>query len=325
MDLQDALGSTIQAIDGLVLVHPKIGRGLPPSRLRVFPPNACGRDSVYADLPALESPFSEAASRHLPVAKEKHPGKSRNKVFLAGYESYVHDHGALVLHPGRTDYLRTRALEEAFDNGEFTEAYVNGELEILTDLPGLVAVVGAIVTSDEHLILAQRRDSEGWGSLCYSMSFEEGWEPGLDAEPVDVVRRGLSEEFHLDEDHGVVIDDSRIQLLGIGREWGEFWNTVLAYIVHVPCDAGFVLRSWGGMLDGPVDHREHKGLAAVSLRRNWHQLLELADRGSTVTESWLARVNASRAGHLSRGEIHPTHGRARLLWALNAFPPLGRS
>lgn len=295
--------------------------GIEATAVEVEPPWKPSPESdSIARLPILPAKFSEKAAPYKQAILEELKRKKEPdnpKLWLQGFRSPLTDRPVLSLEVGRTNYSNYLALQTAFDKGNLRAAYETGELNLVEDVPGLLASVAVIITSDNHLILAQRsaREVIAAGGK-YSATFEEQWNPQLESDPNSTVLRGLSEEFNLDKRHDVYVSVDNLRLVALAREWGAFWNTVLIYVVILPAKAQKVLQCWKSVLS-PKDKNEHVAVAAVPMKsqkgRNF--LLDLLDRQRKVSVTDLKAVCGEKniVGYPTDQDLHPATGRARIL------------
>ncbi|MEK6710480.1 MAG: hypothetical protein AABZ64_07870, partial [Nitrospinota bacterium] len=101
----------------------------------------------------------------------------------------------------------------------------------------------------------------------------------------------------------------------LGREWGMFWNTVLIYVVELPCSSEKVLDCWESV---PEDMAEAAAVGAVPAKtpENQRVLLNVA-KSRQVRPQYLAReCGAKWRGNPRDNELHDSTGVARILFAL---------
>lgn len=252
---------------------------------------------------------------------------SKPKIWIENFSTPFRDREVILeLYLGQTDFFITKCLEEAFKKGGLREAYENRIFDVLEDLPGLAAVVPVIITKDNHLILAQRATRKrelAFGRGAWTISAAEHWDPLEDSSPDETVIRCLEEEFHLDSDHGVKVSVDDMRLYALGREWGNFYNTVFIYVVRTPVPAKEVLDLWVGGITAPESQNEHVAVAAVPLHEKGVTfLLDLVrmERSKELSADHLKAVCGEKGtrGTSSDGELFPTFGRAGIIIALLA-------
>jgi hypothetical protein len=307
------------AMDGLVtLWMSHQSDGLPADNVYV---HKIGRDGFDPNT-GLPASFSEVVAPYWETIKREVGEPNKGKVWVSKYRLGMSDRPRLQLEVGWTNYWTSRCLERAFKDG-LRKQYEMSD-RIFYDLPSMVGSSAVILTSDERLILAQRkRGQTDFADGQWSASFEEQWDFDKDEYPHDAVIRGLSEEFNLDQKHGVAVGPQNIRLFAFAREWGQFWNVVMLYVVRIPATATKVLECWNS-IPPPHDKHEHAVLAAVPLkdRAGKDFLIDLLDRNSTIDEAQLERVSGTEAisrSFLSDDKphgLHPSSGRARILMGL---------
>ncbi len=319
-ETETALGDTLFATDGLVILWMDDGnRGLEASAIHVEPHLTPGPPAPSID---LQHKFVDHAGPYLEEAKRKYGPPNNPKLWLKDLRSPFSDRPTLKLGVGGTDYWTSRALELAYEKGSLRKEFEQKSSDIYRDTPGLLGTHVFIVTSDDKLVLGQRKGGDvDFAGGSYSPSFEEQWNPTVDQTPYETVLRGLSEEFHLDPKHGVYVSVDNVRLFAVAREWGIFWHTALLFCVRLPARAAKVMNCWNA-LPPPKDKNEHVGLCAVPLRSAAGKdfLLALVTRSGNVLSDKLKRLCGSDlAGAVSNGPVHPTSGRARILLALHAM------
>lgn len=314
----------LDTIDSLVMLWmDNRPTGLDATAVEVIPKlHPTGNLDSLIVLPDLKGVFREQAAPHMEDVERQYGPPNKPKLWLKDFKLPLSDRPTLRLTLGKTDYWTTKALELAFDSGVLRNEYERRRLNILEDLPGLTASLAIIITSDDHLILAQRKSGQvDFGGGMYSVSFDEQWDPLRDSNPYNTVLRGLSEEFNLDLDHGVHVSADNLKLFALAREWGRFWNTVLVYVVKLPARAEKVLECWDAW-PPPQDKKEHSAVIAVPLskRKGVVFLLNLLNRSARVSADLVREVCGEEriAGAPSDGELSSISGRARILVGLFA-------
>jgi hypothetical protein len=274
-----------------------------------------------ADLPTVDPSFQQYISRHWEDVKARYGEPNNPKIWLQSLKSPSSERPIADLQVGRTDFWTVKCLEAALQEGDLRRQYESGAYSVVNDLPGLVAAVCVVLTSDNHLVLAQRQGREvAFAGGAWCATFEEQWNPLEEALPHETVLRGLHEEFNLDPAHRVWVSVDNIALYAIGREWGAFWNTVLIYVVRLPASAKSVLDRWSS-LSPPQDNNEHIAVAAVPLDDKGIPFLKglvRMPRNERLSVDQLREVCGADCivGLPSDGVLHPTHARARIILAL---------
>lgn len=316
---EKALGETLFSTDGLIILWmDDESRGLEATAIRVKPDLALGDvESLSID---LDGRFIERAAPYLEASKKKHGPPNNPKLWLKALRSPFSDRPTLELTVGRTDYWTSRAFEFAYEEGLLRKEFEEKVLDIHRDTPGMLGTHSFVITSDDKLLLSQRKGGDvDFAGGSYSPSFEEQWNPTVDRTPHETVLRGLSEEFHLDPTHGVYVSVDNLRLFAIAREWGIFWHTVLLFSVRLPSSAAKVMECWNA-LPPPKDKNEHIGLCAVPVRSLAAKafLLSLIESTGNVPRNELKDLcGADATGVISDGQLHPTSGKARILLALH--------
>jgi hypothetical protein len=246
---------------------------------------------------------------------------NRPKVWLQSQTPPLTDQPGLSLSIGRSDFRSSKALEWAFTHKvnfeeeplTLREVYERGLLRLHEDLYGLVAVTIVMLTSYNYIVVAQRGDLS-WAKDRYSISCEEGWDPNAETNPHKTVLRCLQEEWNLDAQHDVKVGPEHIRLVAIGREWGHYWNTVLIYVVGLPCFSDVVIHNW---VSFPKDACEATGIGVIPIKSQEQRrlLLELFATEELRTRTF-TDVGARWAGDVGDGKLHETTGAARVLFAL---------
>lgn len=138
--------------------------------------------------------------------------KDLPKFFIKDIIDQSHDEGGkLHIKLDISRYLINKALEKAYQEGNFKETYKNRTLYFDKDMPNMVVVGLALYTKDCNTILGLRshhvaHHPKTWSGMCEQMN------PVADRDFFDTCIRGLYEEF------GINVDRECIKLLTIGRE-----------------------------------------------------------------------------------------------------------
>ncbi len=316
------LGASLEALDGLIVLWMNLREPfLEATAVQVKPTWHPSLDPAsFANLQDLPDEFVEIASKYREYVKRDFVTTTNfPKVWLKEFRSPLSDRPTLSMTVGKTDYLTSKCLGKSFDAGELRAKYEDGRLSMPEDLPGLLVTANVIVTSDDHIILSQRKPKEtDFAGGLYSVSFEEQWNPQYENVPYEAVLRGLSEEFNIDKSHGVYVTVDNLRLLALTREWGAYWSTALIYLVQLPAKAQKVLECWNS-LPPPKDKNEHVGIVAVPLREPGKSyLLRLLERSETITFAKLRDICGSNniTGQPTDQNLHDVSGRARLLFGL---------
>ncbi|MBU1298242.1 MAG: hypothetical protein KKB77_03750 [Bacteroidetes bacterium] len=311
---EKALGDTLFGTDGLIILWiDNERRGLEAAAIHVSPRLEAG-SSLTTSID-LKGPFINHAAPYLEETKRKYGLPNNPKLWLKGLRSPLSDRPTLQLTVGRTDYWTSRALELAYEKGSLREEFEKKVFDIYQDTPGILGTHSFIITSDDKLILCQRKGGEvDFAGGSYSPSFEEQCNPTLDNTPYETVLRGLSEEFHLDATHSVHVSIDNLRLFAVGREWGTFWHTVLLFSVKLPSSAAKVMECWKA-LPPPKDKNEHTGICAVPLRsKNTNDFFQVINQSGFVPSNELKQLSGRDVtGIISDGPLHPTSGKARIL------------
>jgi len=314
------------AIDGLILLWMDSRfKGLPADSIYLSPPwepDRLKRTGVPDPLGDLDERFLEIIRPLLPkYLKEIREDQNRPKVWIKEIRYPLTDRPFLELTLGGSDYRRNKALEEAFvnpvvDKKTLRDLYEEGRFNLLNDLPNMVVTHTVMRTRDGNIVVAQRgRKQVDYAQGRFSPSCEEHWDPSKDKYPYDTVLRCLSEEWNLDEDHGVSIDVGHIKLLAIGREWGLYWTTVLIYAVDLPCTSDEVLKCWDMV---PEDRAEASGIGVIPIRDHDSRcmLLKTLKLNEVRPRHLENECGAKWAGICSDNIWHETTGAARILLGL---------
>jgi hypothetical protein len=250
---------------------------------------------------------------------------NKPKVWLKGFDAPLTDRPDLLLKVGQIDFRIAISLGDAFEQRvsfnnnmvSLREAYERNLLDLSEDLPGLVAASIILVTDDNSLIFSQRAKSgvdPKYAPGRYSPSCDEQWDPIKENVPHETVRRCLREEWNLSEGQ-VQLRDDAIRLVALGREWGKFWNTVLIYLVKLPCDSGKVLDCWKEVPRDP----EAGAVGAVPINdESLEALLNVVSSRKVVYEE-LTKCGAKWCGFPRDNELHESTGAARVLFALESL------
>lgn len=323
-DIEKARKTSLQAIGGLILFWLDAEcNGLQPDVVTVVPKR--GERATLKDWVQGLSPLREQIQRVIkPVARNSElkwitDQKNRPKVWLSQILPPMTDQPWLSLSIGGSDFRNSKALEWAFthqvnfENTSLTlrKVYEKGLLRLYEDLFGLVAATIVMLTSDDCIVVAQRGPL-AWAKGRYSISCEEGWDPKQESNPHETVLRCLEEEWNLDARHGVGVEPEHVRLVAIGREWGHYWNTVLVYVVDLPCPSDVVIENW---MSFPKDASEAIGIGVIPIG-SWEQRRLLLELLSTEEVRPGKFPDAKWAGDVSDGKLHETTGAARVLFAL---------
>lgn len=324
--IERRLKTRFLAMDGLILLWMASSKeGLPFTAVEVHPSwRPIGKDDSIRHLPQIGKPFKNYIKSYWDETKTRFPEANYPKIWLKSLKSPFTDRPVMRLEVGRTDYWSTKCLESALLKGDLLKEYERGELSPIYDTPGLIAVASVLLTNDDHLIIAQRQRKKivDFAADCWTPTFEEQWNPLLDEFPHKTVLRGMKEEFNLDQDHGVGVGPNSVSLYAVGREWGEFYNTVLIYVVQLSTTARKVLDCWQST-PPPPDRDEHIAVAAVPLvekgRRFLMDLISMK-RSEKLSVKRLREVSGDEniVGTPSDHLIFPTHGRAKIIMGLFA-------
>jgi nucleoside phosphorylase/ADP-ribose pyrophosphatase YjhB (NUDIX family) len=328
---EKALGESLFGIDGLIILWmSNRPTGIEATAIEVTPklPLTGDLESVE-DLPLIPGFFLEHAAPYKSEAEKRFGNPNNPKLWLRTFKSPMTDRPQVCLTIGRSDYWTARSIEMAFDNGTLRNAYESHQKDIDLDLPGMIGTHSIILTSDNYLILAQRKGNDvDFAGGNYSPSFEEQWNPLCDGTPYEAVLRGLSEEFNLDPIHGVYVSVDNLRLLAFGREWGRYWHTIFLYLVRLPATAEKVIECWNAV-PPPKDKNEHIGVVTLPISKGesvdfLHSFL--TNPSSKVSADEIKRLCSNRmvSGRLSDGNLHPTSGRARTLLTLSACGHIDR-
>lgn len=329
------LGTRPRGVRGLLtLWMDPTFEGLHPTGVRVSPtwnPAELERLGTPSQLIALPTQLQEAVAplfTGIPDLLAIPSAANRPKVWLkeAAFPlTDKEDASTVELTCGGLDYRTARALEFAYVNSvaykgyrlTLREAYESRLLNILDDLPGMVVAHLAMLTSDHYLVLAQRgrKGQVDFARGRFSASCEEQWDPSLECRPHETVLRCLSEEWNLDEGHGVEVSAENVRLVAVGREWGRYWNTAFLYVVDLPCDGNTVVDLWESV---PPDKAEAAavGVVSVATSEQRKQLLRVLREGSIDPEMLRAQCAAEWTIGVERNLLHETTGAARIALAL---------
>lgn len=321
------MSTRLCAIDGLILLWMDCKfKGLPADSVYISPhwkPGELNHIGVPTrPLGDLDKRFLSVIRPLLPkYLKEIKEDQNRPKVWIKEIRYPLSDRPFLVLNLGGSDYRRNRALEEAFikpcaDGKTLRDLYEEGKFDLLYDLPNMIVIHVVMKTADECIVVAQRgRKDVDYAQGKFSPSCEEHWDPSQDEYPYDTILRCLSEEWNLDEEHGVPIDTSHMRLLAIGREWGLYWNTAFIYAVSLPCNSDEVLECWNMV---PQDKAEASAVGVIPVGDHDKRCILLRTlQLNEVRPKHLEReCGAKWAGNYGDNIWHETTGAARILLGL---------
>lgn len=323
-DIEKAYTASLPAVGGLILFWLDAAcKGLQPDMVIVIPKRG-EKATQKVWVQSLTPLPTEIQSVIKPVATTRELAwitdqTNLPKVWLRSQIPPMTDQPGLSLSIGGSDFRNSKALEWAFThqvdfrNESLTlrEVYERGLLRLHEDLFGLVAATIVMLTSDDCIVVAQRGNLT-WAKERYSISCEEGWDPNEESNPYKTVLRCLQEEWNLDALHGVEVGPEHVRLVAIGREWGHYWNTVLVYVVDLPCSSDVVIENW---VSFPKDAGEAAGIGVIPIR-NWEQRKLLLELFATEEIRKGKFTDAKWAGVVGDGKLHETTGAARVLFAL---------
>lgn len=324
--MESVLGSSFMAVDGLILFWwdcDHLG-GLRKSELLVHPK---WNHQVQPQLGMAQHPLqplhAELAAwlRRFRTTPSPEPSTwNRPKVRLVNWSLPLSDRPGMSMTFGALDFetslAHTSALTQSgpipISGESFLHKYEHREFDIREDLFGHVVTHVVAITADNHLVVLQRPrgNTVDFAQGQYSPSCEEGLDPSRENHPHDAAIRGVLEELHVE------VREQDVRLVGFGREWGEFWNTALVYVVNLAVPSDELNHRWSGA----GDRTEATGLALIPLGdgRACLHVLQILREGCSVQA--LAGLGASLYGHFSDGRLHQTTGEARLvLGFLNWF------
>lgn len=326
IEMEKCLGSPLSAMDNIIVLWMAGSKeGIPCVAVDVEPTwELDGTNHSIEHLEKIGRPFDEYISRYWMDVKADYGEPNNPKIWLKTFKSPLEDRPSMKLEVGRTDFWSTKCLEEAMMEGSLLKEYKSRKINHLEDTPGLVAAVSVLLTNDDHLILAQRkgRGEVDYAGGSWTATCEEQWNPLSETSPYQTVLRGLEEEYNLDRAHGVHVMSENIALYALGREWGQFYNTVLIYVVRLPAPAKRVLECWQS-LPHALDKNEHVAVAAVPLVEEGITFLKnliIMSRSDKLSVELLRNVCGSEniVGNPSDGLLFPTHGRAKIIVGLFA-------
>lgn len=323
-DIAKARTTSLPAIGGLILFWLDAEcEGLQPDVVTVIPER--GEGATLKDWVQSLRPLPNEIQRVIrPVVTSGELAwitdqNNRSKVWLQSRIPPMTDQPRLSLSIGGSDFRNSKALEWAFthqvnfekESLTLREVYERGLLKLHEDLFGLVAATIVMLTSDDCIVVGQRGPL-AWAKDRYSISCEEGWDPNEESNPHETVLRCLEEEWNLDARHGVEVGPEHVRLVAIGREWGHYWNTVLVYVVDLPCSSSVVIENW---MSFPKDACEATGIGVIPIK-SWEQRRLLLELLATEEVRPKKFTDAKWAGVVGDGKLHETTGAARVLFAL---------
>ena len=320
-DIEKAHTTSLPALGGLILfwLDAKC-KGLQPDMVTVVP--KLGETATLKDWVQHLTPLPDKIQRVIsPIATGEFASitdqNNRPKFWLRSTTFPLTDQPGLSLSIGGSDFRSSKALEWAFTHQvnfeekllTLREVYERGLLKLHEELFGLVAATIVMLTNNSYIVVAQRGDLS-WAKDRYSISCEEGWDPNAETNPHKTVLRCLQEEWNLDAQHDVKVGLEHIRLVAIGREWGHYWNTVLIYVVELPCSSDDVIHNW---VSFPKDACEATGYRS-KVRNNGDCCLNYLPLKNCVRKR--LRMWVQMGCVVGDGKLHETTGAARVLFAL---------